>query len=241
MKITFVGTASGRTSAERAASCLYVETGSGNFLIDAGDGAARGIVRLGIPFHAVGALFISHMHPDHASGLIPLLQQFYLAERTDPLTVYLPASAAGKMEDLLSLFWMDSRKWPFDLRLTRWETGVPVRTGNFEIRPLENGHLPARGESFSFILREGGKQCVYTADVDGLGHLRKAGGRTDLLISECTHIGVDDILRFSVENSISQIVVTHIPDGTDTDSEMKKIPDGGVTLRFARDGDTVTV
>src|SRR4051795_140902 len=43
------------------------------YLIDAGDGAVRRIVRAGYDFRRVGQVFITHPHSDHTNGLATLL------------------------------------------------------------------------------------------------------------------------------------------------------------------------
>jgi ribonuclease BN (tRNA processing enzyme) len=58
------------------------------YLIDAGDGATRRIVRAGYDFRQVGRVFITHAHSDHTNGLATLLNAQWEYQRREPTEVY---------------------------------------------------------------------------------------------------------------------------------------------------------
>jgi ribonuclease Z len=87
MKLTVLGSASGVPVPERNSSSYWIETSESAYLIDAGDGAARQIVRFGLNANRLEGVFISHMHSDHASGLFMLLQLMYQTGRKEPLRI----------------------------------------------------------------------------------------------------------------------------------------------------------
>src|SRR5437764_3937097 len=58
------------------------------YLIDAGDGATRRIVKAGYDFRRVGKVFITHPHSDHTNGLATLLNAQWEYQRREPTEVY---------------------------------------------------------------------------------------------------------------------------------------------------------
>src|SRR5204862_2565827 len=58
------------------------------YLIDAGDGATRRIVRAGYDFRRIGQVFITHPHSDHTNGLATLLASQWEYQRREPTDIY---------------------------------------------------------------------------------------------------------------------------------------------------------
>src|SRR5438045_8969103 len=58
------------------------------YLIDAGDGATRRIVKAGYDFRRIGKVFITHPHSDHTNGLATLLASQWEYQRREPTDVY---------------------------------------------------------------------------------------------------------------------------------------------------------
>jgi hypothetical protein len=64
------------------------------YLIDAGDGVTRRIVKSGHDFREVGRVFITHAHSDHTAGLATLLVSQWEYQRREPTVVYGSGAAA---------------------------------------------------------------------------------------------------------------------------------------------------
>ncbi|WP_135506062.1 MBL fold metallo-hydrolase [Roseovarius aestuariivivens] len=59
-------------------------------LVDAGLGAAAGVVRAGLPLEALDAVVITHLHSDHVLELGPLLHTAWTGGLTHPIPIFGP-------------------------------------------------------------------------------------------------------------------------------------------------------
>jgi ribonuclease Z len=77
------------------------------FLVDAGEGVQRQMMRYGLSPLKLRAIFISHLHGDHLFGLFPLLSTMGLYGRRTPLKIYAPRPFGEMLEGFLRLFESD--------------------------------------------------------------------------------------------------------------------------------------
>src|SRR5262249_13706539 len=69
-RVITLGTRSGPTAdLFRAQSSNVLITNGVAYIIDAGDGVSRRLIRLGVNFRDIGNVFITHLHSDHTAGL----------------------------------------------------------------------------------------------------------------------------------------------------------------------------
>jgi len=78
LEIKFVGTGSGKTLLKRYHSSFLIKTEAYNLLVDAGDGISRALLNQKVTFDSINGILISHLHPDHYSGLPSLIIQMKL-------------------------------------------------------------------------------------------------------------------------------------------------------------------
>ncbi|HEU4753144.1 MAG TPA: MBL fold metallo-hydrolase, partial [Armatimonadota bacterium] len=88
--ITFLGTGSGVPSLDRNLACVAVQRQGELFLFDCGEAAQIQYRRAGLGFAPLRAIFISHLHGDHITGLMGLLMSLQMADRHEPLDLYGP-------------------------------------------------------------------------------------------------------------------------------------------------------
>jgi ribonuclease Z len=77
------------------------------FLVDAGEGVQRQMMRYCLSPLKLRAIFISHLHGDHLFGLFPLLSTMGLYGRRTPLKIYAPRPFGEMLEGFLRLFESD--------------------------------------------------------------------------------------------------------------------------------------
>jgi ribonuclease BN (tRNA processing enzyme) len=252
MKLTLLGTASGMPDVDRNPSSILVEAKNGDYLLDAGEGTARQMVRFGVDADRIDAVFVSHTHPDHAAGITGILQWMHLCGRTKPLSLYIPEGILRRFKSVFPAFQIVQGNWSFKFRPYPISGGIVLERDEFRIEAVPNSHLaPGRTyeeqfkngqDSYSFCMIEStDKKAIVTADVDSLDHLNACAAMANLLVSECMHVDLDDVLQFAKLNRIGRVVLTHIPTGM-------KIPDlsdterrFGIAVRFANDGDAFEV
>ena len=99
------------------------------FLFDCGEGTQVSLKMLNLRWKKISAIFISHMHADHVTGLPGLLMLSSQVDREDPLYIYGPSRLGD---------YIDSSRKILDMYI------------NYEIKfiPVEPGEI-YRGEDFS--------------------------------------------------------------------------------------------
>lgn len=82
-RLITLGTASGPIPrAGRAQSSNLLTVNGAHYVVDAGDGIARRLVKARIDVRDVGIIFITHHHDDHTAGLGTLMSSAWEQNRT---------------------------------------------------------------------------------------------------------------------------------------------------------------
>lgn len=68
------------------------------FLFDAGEGTQVSLRRLNLKWKKINAIFVSHMHADHVTGIPGLLMLSSQVDRDEPLYIYGPTKIAEYIE-----------------------------------------------------------------------------------------------------------------------------------------------
>lgn len=186
VSVTILGSGTCVPSLERSSCSVLVQGDGLSFLLDAGPGTMRQLLRAGVMISEIDALFLSHFHPDHASEMPGFLFSTKYPEfiRDKPLTL---AGGTGVLE----LF--DNLNRAFDSNLT-----LPEEI--FEIMSLELpcpapliwdrccitwGGVSHRPESRAFRFSFGdGTSIVYSGDTDYSEELVDFAMGADLFICE---------------------------------------------------------
>ncbi len=147
-----LGTASAVPTGERHLSALAVERKGRVLLFDCGEGAQYRLLHADLSRARVDAIFVTHLHGDHCYGLPGLLSTLALQQRTDPVTLVVPAGGRAMLEAIPG----DApRDLPFSLSITELEedfgraTVYETEEFTVEARPLEH-----RGFAMGFRLTE---------------------------------------------------------------------------------------
>jgi len=215
-----LGSASGMPVPQRASSSYLVEVGERGYLFDMGEGCSSSLLRMGVDQVSIVAGFISHMHPDHSSGLPLLLQLMHLSGRKIPFEVWLPAEAREGVEVCLRTFYIFPERLSFPLNLLPIGANPIYHKEGFLVSAFPNHHLqgyrqvadPGQNlESYSFEIEAGGKVVDYSGDIGSLTDLERFVSSPHLLITECMHTDLEELLGFVSQQGIRKTLLTHIP------------------------------
>lgn len=249
MIITTLGTTHGSPTPGRHYSSTLVETGGDSYLIDCGEPAATLLCHGGKDLTALRAVFVTHMHHDHASGLPDLVKM--LAKVGAPeqrVEIFLPELGA---RDALEA-WLGAlhEPWPEERVLVReTSTGGVFDDGVLRVEACPTRHMAAwNAPSYSYVLHAEGKRVVFTGDLRGdFSDFPSVARDTscDLCVCEMTHFKPSAALPVLRECPIRRLVFNHVYDPWQT-------PDGEAVLRgelaglpfpfqIASDGDCFTV
>lgn len=137
-RATLLGTGTPRPVMDRFGPSILIEAGSQKLLFDAGRGATQRFAQLGIPFSALSAVFLTHLHSDHIVGLPDLwLTGWLVANRTEPLALFGPPGTREFASHLEAAF-------AFDVRIRIADDGAPPTGGHLAATDVDSGVVYAR-------------------------------------------------------------------------------------------------
>lgn len=168
MRITFCGSgAGGSVNPRRGAASIHLAHGDARILVDTGPGFMERMVDSGLDADAVSDVVFSHLHFDHAMGVVELFTRL-IVRRGAPVTVFGPRDTDTYIEAALGFARVNSTN---DFIL-RWLDGVSVELtrpgdereiGGIAVRSVEVPHAPNL-ECLARRFEAGGRSLVYTGD-----------------------------------------------------------------------------
>jgi len=217
-KLVFWGTSMGEPMKSRQNySCIYLRVGDTHGLLDCGEGASythfeelKGVDKLDY-------VFITHMHPDHVTGLFMLIQFFSMRKRQKKLQIFLPESA-DTFNKALEMFYLFPQALSFEL-----EVLSAKNVGKYYpfLRPFQNDHLQrykamkqpnalqSYGVNIVFSDKDGkAKRVCYTSDIASLYAIRKHIKGCDVCIVDGAHTPIDEFAEVQ-DIVMGRIYVTH--------------------------------
>lgn len=224
MQITFIGTGSGKTCLKRYHSSLLFESSNSNLLIDTGDGISRALLAQNISFNSIDNILISHYHADHFAGLPGLITQMKLDRRTKALTIFAHSELVETLWNILNAHYLFIEKMDFDLQVKPFEDDEELMiTESLSFRSFMNSHvaLPTFHDryvnisfkSFSFLLSIDTESILYSADIGSVNDLiPHAQLKPNILITETTHVTIEDLNMLLQKFKPQKMVLTHIDD-----------------------------
>jgi ribonuclease BN (tRNA processing enzyme) len=243
MRITTLGTSHGDATPTRHNSAILVEVDDDAYLIEAGEPVCATLIRGGFDFGRLRAVFLTHMHGDHAGGL-PILIKGLLKYRKPHwrCQIHLPEA-----EGIPAL-----RGWMQALHLADPEPtlsfhaispGPTFADDTIRLSAIPTEH-PANGSaltSYAYVLEAAGKRVLFTGDLCADFHDFPALDEpVDLGFCEATHAPLDAILAALRPAPLRRLVLTHIGPRWDGGNE-DALRQGADTLPFpttvASDGD----
>ncbi|MFD7154391.1 MBL fold metallo-hydrolase [Kribbella sp. NPDC059898] len=225
MKLTVIGCSGSVPGPDSAASSYLVTAGGFHLVLDLGSGALGSLQRhLRVP--EIGAIGLSHLHPDHCMDLCGL----YVAARYAPgspiprIPVFGPPGTAERMALAYDL--------PLDpgmaeeLEFHAWQEVQQV--GPFTIRTAPMVHpVPA----YAIRVEYGNKSLVYTGDTGPNDALVELARGADVLLSEAAlpdddpanpadlHLTPSEAGEHAKKAGVKRLVITHVPPWYDRETQ----------------------
>jgi ribonuclease BN (tRNA processing enzyme) len=231
MKIKILGSASGVPTKKRFCESIAVSINRSVYLIDAGEPCSALLLRAGICSHNVKAVFISHMDPDHSSGIFMLIQKMALTGRKSPLKLFIPHDAVDGLTHYFRTVYPLPEHSRFRCEVLPLKEKFTYDDENLTLTVYPNRHLKDRfgendhgltSESYSFLMKSEGRIIIYSGDVakpEDLEPLLK--NKIDLLISEMAHFKPEELFHYLSKKNIDKIILTHIhPDLDNSETEL---------------------
>lgn len=148
MKLTFLGTSSGRPTLRRNVSSVALSRDGEWALLDCGEGTQIQLLRTGLRLSRLRHVFITHLHGDHVLGLPGLLGTLNLARHDQAITVFGPPGITRYLRDVSRAVHFHP-VYPLDT--VEVEPGVVMETDEIVV---EAGRLAHRVPAFGYAIEE---------------------------------------------------------------------------------------
>jgi hypothetical protein len=199
-------------------SSVYVEADGLCLLFDCGEGTSHQLLKHGLAGDKIDAIFISHYHPDHISGIYMLMQMLYLQERKKPLRLFLPEQLDFFLQTLRFMYTF-REKLGFELLVHPCEesgtvfpevAAIPTDhlLGYAEL--VKTANLPNHMRSFAFRIDSASGSLVYTSDIQTTDVVSGILKHCHTAIVDAQHPDLEQILKLK-DNSTGRLLLTHGP------------------------------
>lgn len=166
LEVVTLGTSASAPSVRRGLPATVVLYRDRRFLVDAGEGTQRQILRSGLGFRGLDTVLLTHGHLDHILGLGGLASTFARWESAERMTIYAGAYALGRVRDLMGVV-LRGGDVKLDVAYEALEPG-PVLTS----RDLDVVAFPVKhrgGGCFGFVFQVRSRRPFLADKAEALG------------------------------------------------------------------------
>ena len=219
VKIRFLGTGDAVGSGGRLQTCIQVQAGDQNFLIDCGATSLTAMKRFGVDPASIDLILVSHLHGDHFGGIPFFVIDAQFGRRVKPLHVAGPPGIETRVKEALEVFFPRSSQIQrkFDTRFVELPEGRDTSLGALAVRPYGVVH-PSGAVSYALRVQAGGKIIAYSGDTEWTAPLLEVARGADLFICEAYyfrkkikyHLDYETILDHRSQLDCRRIILTHM-------------------------------
>lgn len=244
-EVILLGTGFPRPDPERAGPATAVVANDNVYLVDAGRGATQRLWASGHPLKSLKAVFLTHLHSDHTSGLPDLFNTSWIFGRYAPLRLLGPPGTRELADAMVAFFAADI---PIRRDLTEMhpgagatvdarviEEGVAYADGDLTVTAFRVDHRPVK-DAFGYRFESGGRVIVISGDTRPSENLIKHAKGADVLVQEAYlsehfdrvdtpevaarlkayHTSAEEAGQIAAAAGVKLLVLTHlIPTGAD--------------------------
>ena len=197
---------------ERSQPANAVVVGDNVYLFDAGDGVQRQLALAHLPVARIRAIFLSHHHIDHDSGLAPLLLARWLLYNDKPLPILGPPGTVGLINGIATAYRsaevarlsenapikpsIASTLAPKDLAPEINAPELVYQDENLRVLAITNDHYhfsqpPGQqplARSYAYRIETAHRTFVFTGDTGPSPHVELLAQNADVLVSEVINL-----------------------------------------------------
>ena len=229
MNVRFLGSGDAFGSGGRFQTCIHVETGRGQVLVDCGASSLVAMRRFGVDPNDVDAVLLTHLHGDHFAGVPFLVLDGQFRRRSRPLTVVGPRGVEDRVREAMEIL------FPGSTRVERKALGA------FTATPFEVVHASG-APPYALRIACDGKTLAYSGDTEWTDALVDAARGADLFVAEAYfyekkikyHLDLATLLAQRERLACRRLVVTHM-----SDDMLRRLP--GLAVEAAHDGKVIAL
>jgi ribonuclease BN (tRNA processing enzyme) len=243
VKVRFLGSGDAFGSGGRFQTCIHVESGASQLLLDCGASSLIAMRRFGVDPQAIDTVILSHLHGDHFGGVPFLVLDGQFKRRTRPLLVAGPPGVEKRVREAMEMFFPGSTRIErkFETRFVELADRVAVEAGPVHVTGYEVSHASG-APPFALRITGEGKVVTYSGDTEWTESLVDAARGADLFIAEALsydkriryHLDLATLLQHRSRLDCRRLIVTHM--GEDVLARLD-----GLAVEAAEDGKQLLV
>ena len=243
MKVRFLGSGDAFGSGGRFQTCIHVESGASQLLLDCGASSLIAMRRFGVDPQAIDTVILSHLHGDHFGGVPFLILDGQFKRRTRPLLVAGPPGVEKRVREAMEVFFPGSTRIErkFETRFVELADRVAVEVGPVHVTGYEVSHASG-APPFALRITGEGKIVTYSGDTEWTESLVDAARGADLFIAEALsydkriryHLDLATLLEHRARLDCRRLILTHM--GEDVLARLD-----GLAVEAAEDGKQLLV
>ncbi len=232
-EVVLLGTGYPRPDPERAGPSTAVLVNGRYFIVDAGAVVVR-LSALEPPLPHVEAVFLTHLHSDHISGLPDLFSTRWAMGRRQPLQLYGPTGTQQLVDGIMKFYAedihirrdltekLDPKGAQIDLHIL--EEGIVYKDADVAITAFTVDHRPVE-PAFGFRFESAGKSIVISGDTAPSENLVKFAQGADVLVHEVClpgffgskesplaryHTDAEEVGKIAATAGAQKLILTHL-------------------------------
>lgn len=226
-KLIILGSSNAVASPENENTHMVLVGQDRTVMVDCANNPIHRLEQVGVSYHDLTDMVLTHFHPDHVSGVPLLLMDMWLRGRRKPIHIYGLHYTLDRMEGLMAMYsWAD---WPdfFPVVFHRLPAGemTPVLECNeFAIFSSPVRHLiPTIGLRFEF--KRSKKALAYSCDTEPCAEVVHLAAGADVLIHEASgetqgHSSAGQAGKIAAQAEVGKLYLIHYPTGEYADQNL---------------------
>ena len=163
IKITMLGTSGSSPTKSRSLPGVALTYNGSVILFDCGEGTQMQMIKYGINFSKIIAIFISHAHGDHVIGLAGLVRTMAMNRRSADLDIFVPKGYEKVIRTLISF---DKALMTYRINIHGVRSGTVYRTKDFNVSAFPVNHTIS---ACGYIFRENDRRRFIVEKTKRLG------------------------------------------------------------------------
>lgn len=251
MKLTILGSGTWVTTSGKNSAAHLIETEKNNLLFDIGRGTTKQLFDLGKNLQDIDVLFITHLHQDHTSEIVPFIFSCMtdysekLGLRNKKLKIYGPRGTKKFIKRIYKTFHIRFQK-EFLPPIIEVKDGQLIRGSDYSVKVFQVEH--GKMKSFAYRISSKRKVITYSGDTTFCEGIIESVKNVDLALIEATsdkldevHLTGEQVGKLAKNSNVKYLVITHVaPDYLPfVVKDIKKYYNG--KLRLAKDGQSFKI
>ncbi len=243
-ELLLLGSGCGIPIDKHSPPCFMLNFGSKTILIDIGYDTLKNIIYL--PYvELIEDIFITHTHPDHFWGLIPLIFYFKCLSQTGSKCINIYGDV--RVKDFLDFIknyytWFEK---PPEIFFREVNVSKVYNIGGIEVKTIKTAHSD---DSFGYAFLNGEKKVVFTGDTEFFEQLAIFSKDAYILVGECSsvfykkgHMNVFDFETLVEKSNVKKAVLVHSYREEGMEEALEKLKESlGEKLVIGFDGLSIT-